>query len=157
MAAREPVWRSKAVFWALVVAFVTLASVPSVVLVQSLERYLRFLSGYDPGVLRPTKTGMVPHRGPATSTNTFPTMRFVEFKLRAPKAKQVFLAGNFNRWSSDLLPLSKGKNGLWETMLPLPPGRYSYLFQVDGEWTADPAAPHSGAYEGRPASLMEVQ
>ena len=157
MAAREPVWRSKAAFWALIAAFVAVAGVPSIVLVQSVQRYIRFLSGYDPGVLRATKSALVPHRGPRAADNEFPAMRFVEFKLRAPKAKQVALAGDFNQWRPDLLALTKGRDGAWETMLPLPPGRYSYLFQVDGEWTPDPDAPRTGKYEDRLASLKEVK
>ena len=37
--------RSKAAFWILVAAFALLAVVPSVVLIESLQRYVRFLEG----------------------------------------------------------------------------------------------------------------
>lgn len=153
---REPVWRSKAAFWTLVVSFALLAGVPSIVLVQSIQRYVRFFTGVDPGALRSTTTRYVPHRGPRERDEGLPTMRFVEFKLRAPQAKAVALAGDFNQWRPETLPLDKAKGGYWQTLLPLPPGRYSYLFHVDGEWVADPNAPQSGRFEDRPASLKEV-
>lgn len=154
---REPVWRSKAAFWALVSAFVLLAGVPSVVLVQSIQRYLRFLSGFDPGVLRSTKTRLMPHRGSKPGEDSFPEMRFVEFRLHAPKAREVLLGGDFNQWRAESVPLTKSRKGVWETLLPLPPGRYSYLFRVDGEWTLDPEAPKDGRFGDQPASTKEVR
>ena len=86
-------------------------------------------------------------------------MRFVEFKLKAPKAKRVLLGGDFNQWRADTLPLTRGKAGVWQTLLPLPPGRYSYLFQVDGEWKPDPdpKTPQTGRFDDRPASLKEIE
>lgn len=155
--AREPVWRSKAAFWTLVSAFVLLAGVPSVVLVQSIQRYLRFLSGFDPGVLRTTKTRVTPHRGTRPGETSLPDMRFVEFRLHAPKAKEVQLGGDFNQWRAESLPLAKSRKGVWETLLPLPPGRYSYLFRVDGEWTKDPEAPAGGQFGDQPASVKEIR
>ncbi|MBI4423578.1 MAG: hypothetical protein HY554_07625 [Elusimicrobia bacterium] len=151
----EPAWRSKAAFWALTLAFLALAGLPSVVLVRSLERYLRFLSGWDPGVLRPSTTRRLPHRG-AHSGDVAPAVLFVEFRLKAPKAKQVLLAGDFSQWRPDVA-LKKAPEGVWETVLPLPPGRYHYLFQVDGAWLADPKAPLEGSYERQPTSVKEVR
>ncbi|MBI4347721.1 MAG: hypothetical protein HY553_12760 [Elusimicrobia bacterium] len=154
---REPVWRSKAAFWALVAAFVALAGVPSVVLVQSIQRYVSFFTGVDSAALKSTTTRSVPHRAPrGADDDGLPAMRFVEFKLRAPNAKQVLLAGDFNQWRPETLPLEKASGGFWHTLLPLPPGRYSYLFQVDGAWTPDPEATQGGSFEGKDASLKEV-
>jgi glycosidase len=52
---------------------------------------------------------------------------------------KVFLAGSFNGWSMDKLPLT-GPNaqGEYEVEIPLKPGRYPYKFVVDGKWTLDP-------------------
>lgn len=36
-----------------------------------------------------------------------------------------------------------GDGGKWVKELALPPGRYEYLFVVDGVWVADSAAPES--------------
>ncbi len=155
----EPVSRSRAAFWILVAAFVAVAAVPSVVLMESVQRYVDFLSGWNPVVLRARSTSRLPHRGPRAADSTLPAMRFVEFKLKAPKAKHVLLAGDFNQWRPETLPLTRGRGGVWQTLLPLPPGRYSYLFQVDGEWTPDPdpKIPRTGRFDDRPASLKEVE
>ena len=154
---REPVWRSKAAFWTLVLSFALLAGVPSIVLVQSIQRYVRFFTGVDAGALKSTTTRYTPHRGRREDDGELPAMRFVEFKLKAPGARHVALAGDFNQWRPETLPLEPAKGGSWQTLLPLPPGRYSYLFQVDGEWTPDPNAPQTGRYEDRVASQKDVK
>lgn len=145
----------KAVFWALFLAFIGLAAVPSVVLIESARQYYDFLSGWDPGVLQATRLRHVMHRGGPESLPA-PNIYFVEFRLRAPGAKQVLLAGDFNRWKPETLRLARKARGNWEIQVPLPPGRYRYLFQVDGAWTADPAASTTGLRDGRPTSVREV-
>jgi serine/threonine protein kinase len=62
----------------------------------------------------------------------------VEFSYKAPSAKAVFLAGEFNRWSPTATPMRKSPNGVWVATLQLPPGRYVYKFVVDGTWLIDP-------------------
>jgi len=66
----------------------------------------------------------------------------VRFMLRAPKAKQVSLVGDFNDWSVDQNPLSDpDENGIWTISIPLDPGRYQYKFLVDGkQWVVEPDA-----------------
>lgn len=64
----------------------------------------------------------------------------VRFNLYAPEAERVFLAGDFNNWDVNNLPMKKGKKGTWEVNFGLPPGRYEYRFQVDGVWEDDPNA-----------------
>ena len=34
--------------------------------------------------------------------------------------------------------MKKGKHGLWEKIIVVPPGRYEYRFLVDGKWQNDP-------------------
>jgi hypothetical protein len=71
-----------------------------------------------------------------------PAAREVTFKIDAPSAKGVYLAGDFNGW--EIKPegmLSFGDDGFWEKRLPLPPGRYRYKFWVDGEWVLDAGNP----------------
>ena len=60
--------------------------------------------------------------------------RRVIFRLKAPKAKQVLLAGDFNGWDAPTNPLEKNSDGLWETHLLLPAGSYEFKFMVDGKW-----------------------
>ncbi|HUJ09544.1 MAG TPA: glycogen-binding domain-containing protein [Verrucomicrobiae bacterium] len=74
----------------------------------------------------------------------------VEFKLAAPDAHSVFVAGSFNGWDPRQTPLRRESGGVWRVTLPLSPGRYEYRFVVDGQWREDPAAketvpnPHGG-------------
>lgn len=67
----------------------------------------------------------------------------VALKLRAPAAKEVFVAGSFNGWQVGATPLRPAKGGVWQGELKLTPGRYEYLFVVDGTWLPDPAAPET--------------
>lgn len=76
-------------------------------------------------------------RGPVIMDNN------VRFSLYAPQAKSVSIAGTFNQWDPRSNRLnSHGSNGLWSIQLPLPAGRYEYLFIIDAEqWMPDPDAP----------------
>jgi 1,4-alpha-glucan branching enzyme len=62
----------------------------------------------------------------------------IEFKLVAPDAKDVYLVGEFNDWNTSQYRLRRYKNGTFKKKLQLKPGRYQYLFLVDGEWRTDP-------------------
>jgi hypothetical protein len=61
-----------------------------------------------------------------------------EFHLKAPSAKSVKLAADFTEWEKFPLDMIKSEDGIWFTMVPLPPGHYSYRFIVDGQWRDDP-------------------
>ena len=69
-----------------------------------------------------------------------PKTKKVQFNLCAPEANRVFLAGDFNNWDVDNLPMKKANKGTWETSFALPPGRYEYRFWVDEVWQDDPNA-----------------
>ena len=62
-----------------------------------------------------------------------------EFKLFAPQAKKVSIAGTFNNWDAKTLKAKKNTRGDWEAKLSLAPGRYEYKFLVDGSWIDDPS------------------
>lgn len=54
-------------------------------------------------------------------------------------AKRICVSGDFNYWSPHATPLRRNPRlGVWETCVPLPPGRYRYRLVVDGRWTPDP-------------------
>ncbi|WP_229689073.1 glycogen-binding domain-containing protein [Puia dinghuensis] len=53
-------------------------------------------------------------------------------------ARDVYLAGSFNKWNPGELPMSKGAYG-WTIDLYLAEGTYTYKFLVDGKWMEDPA------------------
>jgi 1,4-alpha-glucan branching enzyme len=61
-------------------------------------------------------------------------------ELVKPEAKRVCVAGSFNNWKPENTPLSPAGNGRWVGGLSVAPGRYEYLFVVDGQWLPDPNA-----------------
>jgi len=68
----------------------------------------------------------------------------VQFSLKISdgKAHTVAIAGDFNGWSpqANLLEDPDG-DGIWTGTLKLEPGRYEYMFVLDGEkWFPDPNA-----------------
>lgn len=75
---------------------------------------------------------------PAASPKAQASIPATEFKLHAPDAKEVFLAGDFNDWNPSEYRLRRYKNGIYKKKLQLKPGQYQYLFRVDGEWRTDP-------------------
>ena len=65
---------------------------------------------------------------------------FVQFRLQAPDASDVRLAGSFTGWEARH-SLHQAAPGLWTVTLPLPSGVHDYAFVVDGmTWVADPFA-----------------
>jgi len=72
-------------------------------------------------------------------------------------AKEVKIAGDFNKWDPDALPLAKKGKDLWEALLPLPPGRYKYLCRVDGQDVLDPLNPDTEPDAGRKVSILTVK
>ena len=88
-----------------------------------------------------TKTGA----SATLASNTPATDReIVRFELAAPRAAHVALVGSFNEWNPVATPLERdASSGKWIVSLRLPPGRHVYAFVVDGDVTADPAAPRA--------------
>jgi hypothetical protein len=64
----------------------------------------------------------------------------VQFRLDAPGAQSVSLAGSFTGWETRV-ELYETAPGVWTARVPVTPGIHDYLFVVDGEWMPDPAAP----------------
>lgn len=64
------------------------------------------------------------------------------FELAAPDARTVAVAGDFNGWDIAATPLADADgDGIWTAIVPIEPGRYAYMFVVDGErWVLDPDA-----------------
>lgn len=69
----------------------------------------------------------------------------VKFSLRVEDNQQIHtiaIAGDFNNWDpqANILQDSDG-DGIWTATLKLPPGRYEYMFVLNGEkWLPDPNA-----------------
>ena len=58
----------------------------------------------------------------------------VEFTYRAPEAREVFLAGEFNGWDTQSLLMKRNKDGVWRKKIKLTLGRYEYKFFADNAW-----------------------
>jgi hypothetical protein len=65
----------------------------------------------------------------------------VRLVVLQPDARTVEVAGDFNGWDPGRTPLEPASGGAWTVTLPLAPGRYEYMFVVNGqEWVPDPLA-----------------
>lgn len=73
------------------------------------------------------------------STATTPVL--VRLVVLQPDARTVDVAGDFNGWDPARTPLEQTATGAWAVTIPLQPGRYEYMFVVDGtSWIGDPFA-----------------
>lgn len=64
----------------------------------------------------------------------------VEFRFYRPQAAQVFVAGTFNGWRTDAIPMRKDPDGWWRVTLPFAPGVHQFRYVADGQWYIDFAA-----------------
>lgn len=82
--------------------------------------------------------------GPRVLDASLPGTSTIRFALVAPSAVHVSIVGDFNQWNPAALPLRRLPDGrTWEVQVPLPPGRYTYAFVVDGQISRDPVAPEA--------------
>jgi hypothetical protein len=82
----------------------------------------------------------VPAQTIAAGSTQQPTV-FVRLVLLQPGARSVSVAGDFNGWNPAQTPLEQSDGGMWTATIPLKPGRYQYMFVIDGkQWIADPLA-----------------
>lgn len=58
----------------------------------------------------------------------------VKFTFSAPEAKKVFIAGTFNDWNTQSIPMIKGRDGTWRIKMKLRQGKYEYKYFADGTW-----------------------
>jgi 1,4-alpha-glucan branching enzyme len=68
---------------------------------------------------------------------SLPRTESVTFRIDAPAARHVFVAGTFNGWNPRQYSLSEQSQGQWQTTISLPTGRHEYKFIVDSEWVYD--------------------
>jgi chromosome partitioning protein len=87
-----------------------------------------------------------------------PKLNEVVVSVKAPDAREVFVAGEFNDWKLDDNSRMEKSNGCWTKRLNLNNGKYRYRFVIDGNWSEDPANPLTqlNTY-GTLDSLLEVK
>ena len=108
------------------------------------------------GLVTPAVPVPDPARAEATTSEAATSDAQVELlNLRVPEASQVEVVGSWNNWQPT--PMTAA-DGTFFTVLHLPPGRYEYMFRVDGErWVQDPGAPLSRDDGfGRRNSILEI-
>ena len=148
----------KWMFWIIVTGGLALISVPSITLYTAAKKYFGFINSWNTGVIRPSRSHRIPpKRMYDASASSQLEVRFIKFSVRAPDAKSVKVAGDFNNWTPDALKLSKSKDGTWETVTPLPPGRYNYLYEIDGVMMIDPRNPETGYSRNRQTSVIQIK
>lgn len=98
-----------------------------------------------------------PVPGEGTATANAPVEIFVQFRLDAPGASEVRLAGSFTDWEAEYR-LNETTPGVWTILVPLNPGVHDYAFVVDGqEWRPDPSAPQvDDGFGGRNSRLAVI-
>ena len=82
------------------------------------------------------KTNATAEAHPVTALHE-PTNETV-FRLDAPTAHAVWLAGDFSDWEKSPIKMIKGGGGVWHAKVLLARGRHQFRFVVDGEWQNDP-------------------
>lgn len=98
-------------------------------------------------------------QAPAPDTLVSPTVnadRTVTFRIRAPKASQVTLYGDWMPVGTQQ-PMTRDDGGIWSvTAGPLDATVHLYTFTVDGVTIADPVNPNIKLRQRTSASLVEV-
>jgi len=62
----------------------------------------------------------------------------LSFVFDGPPGETVTVAGSFNSWDPFMYELKEGPAGTYSINIPLPPGRYEYVFFHRGQRFADP-------------------
>lgn len=76
------------------------------------------------------------------------------FKVNAPDAKEVCLAGEMNDWNPKTLLMRKKRSGNWELSLYLNQGRWQYKYVIDGAWTKDKWRENPEEYKDHHNSIL---
>ena len=150
----------KALLLTAAMSAMALVSVPSVLFNNAIRKYFRFVNSWSIAAIKPSRPARLPEtrqRGARDGGLPQPELRFVKFSVKLAGAKKVKVAADFNKWDPDTLELVKKRNNVWETIVPLPPGIYRYLYNVDGQSVLDPLNPDTDPDLGRKVSLLTVK
>jgi len=88
-----------------------------------------------------------------------PSSVLIRLVVVQPGARTVQVAGDFNGWNPARTSLEQISSDAWAVTIPLKPGRYEYMFVVDGQqWIADPfAAEQSDDGFGSRNAVLDVR
>jgi enterochelin esterase-like enzyme len=103
---------------------------------------------------RPAPPPARPATAPPVISPELLSDRRVTFRIRAPKADEVTVSGE---WGGQPQTLTKDEQGVWSaTIGPLAPEIYGYSFTVDGLRIADPGNPALKPMRSPTTSILEV-
>ncbi|MCL2213796.1 MAG: isoamylase [Treponema sp.] len=81
----------------------------------------------------------------------------LSFTFEGPPGEIITVAGNFNSWDPFMYELKEGPAGIYKITIPLPPGKYQYVFFHRGERYVDPYNPQRiYARDGSAASEITI-
>jgi hypothetical protein len=82
----------------------------------------------------------------------------LSFAFKGPPGETVTVAGSFNGWDPFMYELREGPAGNYTINIPLPPGKYQYVFFHKGQRYLDPYN-HNRIYakDGKAASEIVIQ
>jgi hypothetical protein len=99
--------------------------------------------------LPPREPEINPLKGPPGSLSFF---------FKGPPGETVSVGGSFNGWDPFMYELKEGPPGTYTINIPLPPGRYQYVFFHRGQRYLDPNnASRVYSKDGRAASEIIIQ
>jgi len=99
--------------------------------------------------LPPREPELGPLKGPPGSLSFF---------FKGPPGETVSVGGSFNGWDPFMYELKEGPPGNYSLSIPLPPGRYEYVFFHRGQRYLDPNnASRVYSKDGRAASEIVIQ
>ena len=79
------------------------------------------------------------------------------FSFRGPPGEIVSVAGSFNNWDPFMYELKESPAGNYNICIPVPPGKYQYIFFHRGERWLDPYNPvRVYSRDGKPASEIVI-
>lgn len=146
-----------------VVALV-LVSIPTAIFNRAIKKYFSFMGNWSAAAVKPSKITQLPPmhgRMPGQAEEPpQPELRFVKFSIKIindKDVKTVRVAGDFNKWNPESLTLTRSEKNLWTAILPLPPGSYQYLYDIDGQTMLDPMNPETALRAGAKVSVMTVK
>lgn len=152
----DPTARRRRIFWTTSLLAASLLAASVWTLARKAGEYWRF---YSSGEMRALQRPAVVQDPPRLGSRELqpPEIQFVEFRLFSPEARSVGLAGSFNRWRPETMPMRSRSRGEWLLTVPLPAGTHYYAFLVDEKWTPDPEAPSRERRGGREVSVRHVR
>jgi enterochelin esterase family protein len=96
-------------------------------------------------------------RQPAVVSPEVSAQKKITFRVHAPKAESVRLAGGDIPGNGPGAAMKKGDEGVWEVTLgPVPSGAYRYHFNIDGVAVIDPRNPSTSESNNNTWSLVVV-